>query len=834
MMNILAFSPQLGGNNLDKLYSHYSSISEKELKVHLKNVAEKSSEIIESKKLNLSVIKKKKLIELSYQIGLIHDFGKSTTFFQDYLVGDGSDSRSHHGLISAIFAYLFVKKEYDEVLAMIAYMVVKKHHGNLESALEESDRTFFQTKDQIKNIKDKTYQQVEAIYTDLLKISKSDFKKLIDELENFINNNFNLKTTFEDIILFELDQNDESQAVELFLLTNLLYSALIDSDKKDAARIDNDYFDNAAKKSFDIEKYLAQKRKENPEKFNPEKKINQERNEFLNEIINNPELNLDNKLYNLTAPTGIGKTFASFAFANKLRKDSEKGKKIIYCLPYTSIIDQNYSEFKKIIHYNLKDEFKNNPTKYLLRHHYLSPLKIDKNIKNEDDSYQSKDLSSYLDEKLLLESWESANIVTTFVQLLESIIGNKNRYLKKFHNIVNSIIILDEVQNIPVKYYHLVGKVLKILGNKFNTQLLLMTATQPEIISGEDVINLTKTEYAKKEIFDRVNLKIIDDLKPYSIEDFTSYLEESFNYRNALFVTNTIKSALDIYIKLKEKFQEHQIFSLTTNLTPVDRENRIKEIKAKIKENEKVIVVSTQLIEAGVDLSFEAVYRDFGPLDSIVQVAGRCNRSGELEEKGTVFIIKLQKDNGNNYSNIYDKKLLDICENILEENRSFSALSKEYFSQIRASYKRSSNKLLSAIYSLNYSRNTKQETTISDFKIIEDNRSKVDLIICQTKAIERKIEELKEIYQEIKELNNDREKLNILIARKELINKELAKHRVSVYRNQLDIYLDDYNIINKFRFIKYVSLEDQKEYLYDQNIGFLEEPKKPAPSSLII
>jgi CRISPR-associated endonuclease/helicase Cas3 len=832
-MNILAFLPQLGGNNLEKLYSHYSTINKKELKVHLKNVAEKSRKIIESKKLNLSIIKQENLAELSYTIGLIHDFGKSTTYFQNYLLGDGSDIRSHHGLISAIFAYLFVKKEYNEVLAMVAYMIVKKHHGNLESPLEESDRTFYQTKDQIKNIKNKTYQQVVDIYTDLLKINESKFKEFIDELENFINNNFELSTTFEDIILFELSKNDEDQAVELFLLTNLLYSALIDSDKKDAARIDNDYFDNAIKESFDIEKYLVQKRKEKPDKFNPNKKINQERNGFLNEIINNPELDLDNKLYNLTAPTGIGKTFASFAFANKLRKDSKNGKRIIYCLPYTSIVDQNYSEYEKIINYNLKDEYEKNPTKYLLRHHYLSPLKIEKNIKNKDDSNQSKNLSSYLDEKLLLESWESANIVTTFVQLLESIIGNKNSYLKKFHNVVNSVIILDEVQNIPVKYYHLVGKVLKILGNKFNTHLLLMTATQPEIISGKEVIQLTATEYDKKEIFDRVNLNIIDDLKPQSIDDFILYLEDNFNYNNALVVTNTIQSALDIYKKLKEIFEEHQIFSLTTNLTPADREERINLIKAKIKQNEKIIVVSTQLIEAGVDISFEVVYRDFGPLDSIVQVAGRCNRSGELEEKGEVFIVKLKKENGKNYCKIYDKKLLDICENILEENKSFSELSKSYFCEIRASFKRSSNKLLSAIHSLNYSRNTKQETAIRDFKIIEDNRSEVDLIICQSKSLERKIEELKEIYEEIKTLNNNRQKLNILIARKELINKDLAKNRVSVYRNQLGTYLDHYNIINEFRFIKYVNWEDQKEYLYDKDIGFLEEPKKPAPSSLV-
>ncbi|MEJ6950738.1 CRISPR-associated helicase Cas3' [Natronospora cellulosivora (SeqCode)] len=819
---------------MEDLYSHYSSDNKKKLETHLKNVAMECKNIISHKNLNLTIITEDELARLSFLIGAIHDFGKSTTFFQKYLVHGEENVFSHHGLISGILAYILIKKDYGKLIAMIGYMIVKRHHGNLESPLEDCGETFYHIQMQIQDIKQNSYNQVRRIYDDIFKDMIYSFEELIDELEEFVMEIDDVSELFRDILLEDIYQ-EEDESIELFLITNLLYSVLIDTDKKDAARLNNDYFEGAAEEFINVHNYISKNRKEKPEKYKIDIPINKARSDFFRDVTNNPKIKTTNYLYSLTAPTGIGKTFASFAFANKLRRISVGGQKIIYCLPYTSIIDQNYDEFEKIIDFNLKEIYRKNPTKYLLKHHYITPMELKKDIDLEKDSAESLNMEGYLDNKLLLESWESGNIVTTFVQLLQSIIGNKNSYLKKFHNIVNSIIILDEVQNIPVEYYNVVGKVLKILAYKFNTHILLMTATQPEIISGTDIINLVnEKKYSKRKVFDRVNLKIIDQLSiSYNIAEFIEYLESNFKSNTGLIVCNTISSALNIYQQVYESFspKEYQVYSLTTNLIPIDRLKKIKEINKKIDNGEKIIVISTQLIEAGVNMSYEEVFRDFAPLDSIVQVAGRCNRSGELSKKGKVNIVMLVNDEGEKYcTKVYDNTLLEICKEVLSENKSFSKMSEDYFSEIRNKYKRESDHFLNAICNLNYSKETNNQNPISRFKIINNQRGKTNVVICKNEDIENKIAELKDIYAEIKLVRN-RKKLNKLIAKKEIINKQLSQYIISVYKNQLREY-EKHHIINKFRFIKYVSYKDQKKYLYDENIGFCKEPKKPFQTTV--
>ncbi|GAB6137789.1 CRISPR-associated helicase Cas3' [Halanaerobaculum tunisiense] len=838
---------------MDKLYSHYSKQNKKKLYIHLKNVAEKSRNKIRGKDLDLSsIIKKDKLVKISYLIGVAHDFGKATTFFQNYLIHGEKHELSHHGLISALFGYLLVDKHFDdEIFAMIAYMVIKRHHGNLESPLEEPRDILYETQDQLKNIKDNTKDNVKKIYNELLTEVDFEVEELFTELSEIIAKEDELIDKFEEIIWFDdMFEAGENKTIELFLITNLLYSVVIDTDKKDAARVDNSYFDGAEEKEIDIKDYIDDCRRKKPEKFDPSKSINEARNEFFTEVLNNSQLKKNNYLYSLTAPTGIGKTFTSFAFANRVKDFYDQGRRIIYCLPFTSIIDQNHDILEDIIEFNLGDKYRKNPTKYLLRHHYLTPMKLKRDVDLGDDSKESQDLDKYLEEKLLLESWESGNIVTTFVQLLQSIIGNKNSFLKKFHNIVNSIIILDEVQNIPVKYYRIVGKVLEILAKKFNTHILLLTATQPEIIPGNDVISLVDDEkYAKMSVFNRVDLEIIDELKSKDIDEFVNYFDINFNSNNGLVVCNTITAALDVFEKLDHLFADYQIFSLTTYQIPKDRKEKIDKIREKVESGEKVIVVSTQLIEAGVDLSFEEVYRDFGPLDSIIQVAGRCNRNQELAPgKGKVKVVKLEDEKENEYcKRVYDSKLIEICEEVMGEKDHYEAkdfidLSKDYFTKIRNSYKRDSIQLLKAITELNYSKKIDNQIPIKAFKLIEYQAGKEDIIICkkgQDEAgnvidVEGKIDELSVLYEELKEVNDDKEKLNSLIGKIELIKKELAKYRISVYSNQLNKYYRDYQIIKEFRFINYVSYDDQKKYLYDEDTGFCREPKSSPQSTLII
>ncbi|WP_027340299.1 CRISPR-associated helicase/endonuclease Cas3 [Halonatronum saccharophilum] len=831
---------------MDKLYSHYTKGDEKSKKtlyVHLKNVADNSKEKIENKELELSLIDEDRLAEISYLVGIAHDFGKATSYFQDYLIKGVENKLSHHGLISAFFGYLLVDKYYgDKVISLMAYMIIKKHHGNLESPLEDIDRNFDDIKEQLDDIKANSLDIVEKIYDKLLDGFEIDFGDILDELEEISEQYADdlIDDKFDDIIAEMEYKKDES--IELFLITQLLYSALIDSDKKDAARVDNSYFEGAIEEKVSVLDYIENCRQENPEKFDPTNKINQKRNKFLDEVINNPELKKENYLYSLTAPTGIGKTFASFAFANKVKDFYNNGRRIIYCLPFTSIIDQNYEIFEKIIGFNLGKKYQKNSTKYLLRHHYLTPMRLKKDVDLANDSKETKNLDKYMEDKLLLESWESANIVTTFVQIFESIIGNRNSSLKKFHNIINSIIILDEVQNIPPKYYRIVGMVLKVLAKRFNTYILLLTATQPEMIKGEDVVSLVDDEkYAKDYTFDRVNLEIIDNLREVSLDKFIECFDERFNSRSALIVCNTIKSALSLFEIISDSFEDYEIFSLTTYLTPVDRNKRIKEIDKKIEAGKRVIVISTQLIEAGVDLSFEEVYRDLGPLDSIVQVAGRCNRNGELgARKGEVKIIKLkEEENSSPYcQRVYDTILIDFCEEILKDKGRYSArdfidLSKDYFARIRESVKRESKQLLNAICELNYSKGIDGQTPIKDFELIKYQGGKEDIIICKEEEVEVKIEHLEELYYELKEVGNDRKRLNSLIGQMELIKKELAQYRISVYQNQLREYYE-HHIIEEFRFIKYVTYENQKEYLYSEEVGFLKEPKKPFQSCMIL
>jgi len=817
-----------------ELLSHYSSDYKKKLKDHLLEVAEKSRELILYKDLSLSLLSQEKLSDISYIIGLLHDFGKTTTYFQNYLIRGESSSLSHHGLISAITAYCLLKNKYNKKLAMLGYMVIKKHHGNLESPLESNERIYYDLEKQLSNIKKNNFKKVERIYDNLLVEFNISIKNIIEDVEGFLFDEDDLGEYFREVIIMNKFK-DESKAIELFLINNLLYSVLIDTDKKNAARVNDNYFEGATKERIDVKDYLNYCIKSKPKKFDPKKPINSLRNDFFKEIVDNTSISSKQYLYTLTAPTGIGKTFASFAFADKLNYFYEDGRRVIYCMPYTSIIDQNYKEFEKIIKFNLGNKYNKKPTRYLLRHHYLSPLKINRNIDNKDDSRESKDLDNYLSNKLLLESWESANVVTTFVQLLESIIGNKNSYLKKFHNIVNSVVILDEVQNIPVKFYQVVGKVLNIFAEKFNTYILLMTATQPDILSGENVVNLiNEKKYAEDSIFDRVNLKILDKLNPLTIDEFIDHFNYQFSSENCLVVCNTINSALEIYDKINNLLDNYKVYSLTTNLIPSDRKNRIDKIETELKAREKVIVISTQLIEAGVDLSFKEVYRDFGPLDSIVQVAGRANRNGEYENKGIVNIMKLKDDKDRELSKwIYDNKLLDICEEVLSEKASFLEMSQYYFAKVNNSFTRDNEYLMNAIQNLNYSKKRKKEIPIRDFTIIEEQAGKEDIIICKDKMIELKVRNFIKLYEEIKK-TKDNKKLNRLVAKKELINKELANYRVSIYRNQLETYYVDYQIINEFKYLKYVNYEDQKKYLYDGDIGFLKYPKEAPNSSAFV
>ncbi len=680
-----------------KLKSH----TEKKLIEHLKNVGIYSKKIIYTKQLKL-FISTKDLSNISYLIGVSHDFGKANSKFQDKLRNKTSgDKYSYHSLISSILTYLLVKdyckkNKLPIIFAYISCFIVRKHHGDLDYIEDclNIDKKKLEHKIleyQIENIKSKN--EIYTIYQLLLKNSKIDFRKTLIDLERIIKDG----RDFEEEILDCLE--NMNNRLELFLITELLFSVLVDCDKKDAA---NFVIQNSIKKIPEkcVQEYLEKKAKENPTKFNPLLETNRIKNKIFDNCVNNPKLLKKQNIYSITAPTGAGKTLTSLATALKLKSllENEKDYKIHYVLPFTTIIDQNYEVFKEVLQ-NQFDE--KNENDYIMKHHYLTTKKIKKqNKENKDYSFKS-----YMDELLFIKSWDSALVVSSYVQLLETIIGGKNSFMNKFHNIVNSVIILDEVQCISSRYWNIFRELFSELANKFDVYFIFLTATQPLIFNRfenkKECVELANpNKVFENKFLDRVDVYI--DPKEKTIDKFVEEIKDIEDVKNRyLFILNTKKSSLELYNKSKKinNFKNHEKIYLSTNLTPFDRKKKLSRILGVKKENseeweikplKKYVIVTTQLIEAGVDISSDICYRDFAPLSSLIQSAGRVNRFGELKDKmGKIHFIKLKNEKQNKlFSNyVYNNEpVLEWTENVLRDNnikssKDFYELSKKFFEQ---------------------------------------------------------------------------------------------------------------------------------------------------------
>jgi len=728
-----------------EIYSHKNML----LKDHLLDVAKTSKSLVENKDLDLSIISNGELPNIAYLIGISHDFGKFTSYFQKKLNNENS-KYSNHSLISAIFAYCLISKYTEnKSIQIIAYLCVKHHHGNLKKPTADISKSKKELKKQIEDItKDKNrLNEIKSNYGELLKEYDININKVIDDLKNKIRNLDEFTEDIEDIEN-EFNRSDEIEHIERFLLCNFLFSVLIYSDKMEASQLKDDYFNNNLNEvNIDVKEYIDKNLKSSCN-INKNQEINEIRDKFFNEVVDSritPDKESKN-IYLITAPTGIGKTLTTYGLANKLKSNSSNGKRIIYALPFTSIIDQNYEVIEKTLIHFLGEKYTNNPSRYLLKHHHLSNLimgRKNKKVKKIDDNNynENNETLNYLDQKLLLESWESANIITTFVQLFESIFSNRNSNIRKFHNIVNSIIIIDEMQVGPTEYYKLIGKVFGVLATKFKTTIIFLTATQPNLnMDCIELGNATKQSLEQNDIFDRVELRKLNNLKPMTTEDFVNEFTKIVkpdlpNDENcAIVVCNKIGNAIELYQKIAEleQYKDYKIYSLTTNLTPIDRMNKINEIKKCLENNEKIIVVSTQLIEAGVDISFKFGFRDLAPIDSIIQTSGRINRNNEYKNsKGKVYLFNhliIDENNIERYGkSIYDKKAIQETEKILTEKEIFTeidfiGMEDKYFNKYYKEGK--SNKLLRGIKLLNYydgkndENNNKTLLPISSFKII--------------------------------------------------------------------------------------------------------------------
>ena len=496
------------------------------LKEHLFNVAKLSSEYAAFFKCAVS----------GYYAGLYHDMGKWSEAFEKRL--EGGKSVDH----SSLGAYLmFCRKHLAEAIVIAAH-----HSGLLDMDFGRGSSSTSTFRSRILKMKDSV-----------------DLTQYLDVL------------TEPSMERSELTLSDRMGSMEWFIAIHFLFSCLVDADYTDTAR----FF--GTEKEFEALdfKVVCDRILERAERYLCSaggNRLNILRNRMLQECIDKG--NLEQGIYTLTIPTGGGKTFSSLAFAASHARKHLNIRRIIYVIPYLSIIEQNAEVVREIV-----------GNEYVLEHHSVSPVFTD-----ESNSEESSRLI------LATENWDIPIIMTTNEQFFESLFSNRASKSRKIHNIADSIIIFDEAQMLPLKYLTLFFSAIRELvdNKRYGITAILCTATQPSPLFCESI----------------------------AME------------RQVLVVVNLKASAKDIYENLPEEGR----FYLTTNLTPFSRKRILSEIKKRLSEGKTCRVVSTSLIEAGVDVDFPVVYREMNGLDSIIQSGGRCNREGKrTANDSTVYVFNL-------------------------------------------------------------------------------------------------------------------------------------------------------------------------------------------------
>lgn len=456
---------------------------------------------------------------------------------------------------------------------------------------------------------------------------------------------------------------------DIGFISRMLLSMIIDADWSDAAAFPDrcTEYENSLK-DFAWDGFL--KRIENKsETFTQRNELDRLRSKISDECKSAAERQPG--IYKLNVPTGGGKTISAMRFALNHAKLHGK-KRIIYVAPFISILEQNAEEYRSIL---AKDTEEN---KYITSHYTDVATSNFESALNENRGYEN---SSYMRVKAGIDNWSSPVIFTTMVQLLLTLFSSNKHSTRRLHNLADSVLIIDEYQALPIKSLSLFNRAINALSRYFGATVIICTATQPPlgnlIVSDTERTKIGQINYSDRpdlvgnyeyEIpFKRVEL--IDARKnkgkggsAYSIEELTDFVSERMvTIQSLLVVLNTRKAVKQLYSHLLEKsFGDVSIYMLSNNMCPAHRNEILNHIKAELKKGIKILLVSTALIEAGVDISFAGVIRSLAGLDVIIQAAGRCNRNGEMTV-GKVWIVEVSKD----AENISKLKSLVIAQQAL-------------------------------------------------------------------------------------------------------------------------------------------------------------------------
>lgn len=532
--------------------------------------------------------------------GIIHDIGKYSLEFQDRILRNGV--KTDHSTAGAYQIYNIVQMKADTLLSYC----VAGHHAGLPdggTAVDTSDAP--------------------TLHGRLARAREHripDYGAYADEVEI---------EPLRPPDITPVSHKSEDWAFSLSFLTRMVFSCLVDADF-----LCTEKFMKGMERTLlaiDDLSALRDRLEERIVRFYPPKTLLDETRCNILDACKNAA-SLSPGFFSLTVPTGGGKTYASMRFAlNHALAMGHGMKRVIYAIPYTSIVEQNAKVFRDAL-----------GQRCVLEHH----VSFDFDFNEEDQDDSSRELRESL--RLATENWEAPIIMTTNVQLFESLYANKTSRCRKLHNIANSVIILDEAQMIPTKKLDPCIRALVELVKNYGCSVVLCTATQPALDNMIVEFGFEVREIAPKvpELFHKLKRVTYCNMGMIADVELATCLNEC---RQALCVVNSRRQAKALYDMLESR----NIFYLTTLMYPAHRKNVLARIKCLLDANEQCVVVATSLIEAGVDIDFPVVYRALAGIDSMVQAAGRCNREGKRAAQESIVYIF---ESVNDYALPYDVK----------------------------------------------------------------------------------------------------------------------------------------------------------------------------------
>ncbi len=592
--------------------------------------------------------KKVGLPESGAIVGLLHDLGKYAGDFQAYLrsatglldqdsddyVDAGSlKGRIDHSTAGAQYLWeRFSRYKNGRFFAQMLFLTICSHHSGLIDCLKLDGFNSFkerQEKDDALTHRNESITSMDNAIRDILeklddiailkeladacRKIKAQERQYLEKITDFPAGAGNARIDYANAAYFKIG-----------LLLRFLFSCLLDADRIDSAAFEDDGYRllRSCLAAPDWQQ-LIDRLESRLSSFKVKTRIDETRRQISDDCLNRADS--PSGIYTLTVPTGGGKTLSSLRFALHHAKTHNLDR-IVYIIPYTSIIEQNAEVVRKIL------ETEGESGSIVLEHH--------SNIEPERETWQSK---------LLSANWETPIVFTTMVQFLETFFKGGTSSARRMHNLANAVLIFDEIQTLPIRCVHMFCHALNFLSEQCGTTSVLCTATQPLLNNvpspAKGQVRLQKQPELMSDmatLFDSLKrVQFVQHIDtPMTLEEVSGLaFEEQEKNGNCLIIVNTKNTAARLYNALAEKGVEN-LFHLSTAMCPAHRIEILDSVKKLLADNEPVVLVSTQLIECGVDISFKSVIRLAAGLDSILQSAGRCNRNMELDS-GTVHVVRL-------------------------------------------------------------------------------------------------------------------------------------------------------------------------------------------------